>query len=101
LTCCARATEDELREQPEAFQCETCEFRIRKAELTLEDQTALDVYRQLSLRVVRDLALTPLVFDIAGLRLTHAEACRLLDRLDVIHQDTTWTSDEPQSDDRD
>ncbi len=51
-----------------------------------EHWRALELHRRLASRVVRDLKLAPLVFDIARLELTSREAQELLELLDVIHE---------------
>jgi hypothetical protein len=76
-----------LEEQPEAFDCETCEQRQQRALLSPHDELALDLYHALQLRVVQDLRLVPLVFDVLDVRCSGPKAVQLLDKLDVIHQD--------------
>ena len=39
--------------------------------------------------VVRDLGLTPLVFDVFNVHATPSDAIELLDLLEVVHQDST------------
>ena len=85
-TCCLRATPEELESDAEAFDCETCEFAARQASLNEHDRTAMRCYELLQTSVVRDLRLTPLVFDVLQLRCTQDEALLLLEKLDVIHQ---------------
>jgi len=102
VTCCLRATDEELEEDPEAFDCEACEFCEKQESLTAADDLALEIYDRLQTSVVRDLRLTPLVFDIAQLRLTQRDGLELLDRLDVIHRHrkTPEGVDVGQGDDR-
>lgn len=85
-TCCQFATDEELQEDPESYDCETCERRIERARLTLADETALSLHRRLSGRAVQDLHLTRLVFETARLRMSADEADLLLDRLELIHE---------------
>jgi hypothetical protein len=85
-TCCLRATDEELESDAEAFDCATCEYAARQASLNAHDHTALRCYSLLQSAVVRDLKLTPLVFDVLQLRCTQPEALLLLEKLDVIHQ---------------
>lgn len=84
-TCCLRATPEELESDADAFDCATCEYAARQACLTAHDLTAMRVYDLLQTAVVRDLRLTPLVFDVLQLRCTQPEALELLEKLDVIH----------------
>jgi hypothetical protein len=51
-----------------------------------DDHLALRAYGLLQTSVVRDLKLTPLVFDVLQIRCSRAEALSFVDRLDVIHQ---------------
>jgi hypothetical protein len=44
------------------------------------------VYGLLASRVVQELKLVPLVFDVLGLKKTRAEALALLELLQVIHE---------------
>ena len=80
------ATPEELEEDPEAFDCESCPRRIAEAKLSPHDHLALQCYGLLQTSVVRELKLTPLVFDAMQLRCTQFEALALLEKLDVIHQ---------------
>lgn len=50
-----------------------------------DDQTAIDLYEDLSRPVVKDLQLTPMVFDLARLRCTSEGARHLFERLALIH----------------
>jgi hypothetical protein len=63
-----------------------CPQRLWQERLTQTDRDALRIYRLLGMGVVRDLKLTPLVFEMLGLRTTRREAFRLLDDLELIHQ---------------
>jgi hypothetical protein len=85
LTCCQRATPEEVEQEPEAFTCETCAWRIWQARLGDEERQALTVYRWLSSRVVQDLKLVPLVFEALGLSMGRGDVQRLLERLELIH----------------
>ena len=85
-TCCLRASAEELESDPEAFDCEACEFAARQRDLVPSDHTALRCYELLQTSVVRDLGLTPLVFDVMQLRVSQTEALLLLEKLDVIHE---------------
>jgi hypothetical protein len=73
----------------EAFDCATCEVRERESAVTEHDHLALRVYGLLQTSAVRDLRLTPLVFDVLQLRLSMTDAVLLLEKLDVIHQHAT------------
>jgi hypothetical protein len=74
-----------LESDPEAFDCGSCELAQREASLNDHDRTALRCYDLLQTSVVKDLKLTPLVFDVMRLRCTPREAVLLLEKLDVIH----------------
>lgn len=50
------------------------------------------MYRWLTLSVVRELQLVPLVFDIANLEQTRDDARTLLEKLEVIHVDACAAS---------
>jgi len=95
VACCQRATDRELEEDPEQYDCSTCEVRLRYEALSEHDQQALQTYELLALGVVQDLRLTNLVFDVAGLRMTRADARSLLLKLDVIHRDAQQARDNP------
>lgn len=86
VTCCLRATPEEIQSDPSAYDCETCELRLQRARLTDHDHCALDCYHALQSAVVRDLRLTPVVFQILGLRMTRAEGRLLLGKLELVHQ---------------
>lgn len=73
-------------EDPELLDCENCELRCRQVELDPFSLEALNVYDLLSRRVVKDLRLTPLVFDSLHLKLTRAETSQLVLDLDAIHR---------------
>jgi hypothetical protein len=85
-TCCILATPEEIEADPEAFDCETCPRRIAESQLSPHDHLALRVYGLLQTSAVRDLGLTPLVFDVLQLRCSQFEGLALLEKLDVIHQ---------------
>jgi hypothetical protein len=87
LTCCERATDAELEEDPDAYDCETCELAQQRATLASADLDALQLYPLLALPVVQDLHLLPLVFDVVDVQVTRAEGRALLARLQVIHAD--------------
>lgn len=75
---------EEVRQ--EEFTCEDCEFRCRREALGVDDHEKLDAYDLLSLRVVKDLRLTPFVFDALGLTFrTSGEALEFLRDLEEIH----------------
>ena len=54
-TCCQRATDDEIRENPEVYDCSQCEIAGRLHGLWRENAEAWNVYRLLSGRSVREL----------------------------------------------
>lgn len=82
-----RARPEELEEEPEAFECETCEYRQRFEGLSLHDRVAFDLYDKLRYEVVQDLHLVPMVFDVFGLGMTRERAALLLEKLEAIHLD--------------
>ena len=86
MTCCQFATDEEIADDPDAYDCETCEHRLLREALSEDDQQALRLHARLGSRMVHDLRLVPLVFDVARLRLSPREAEELLDRLDLIHE---------------
>ena len=89
-TCCLRATDEEYEEEPEAFDCEGCDFRQHEARLTTHDRLAFRTYRLLQTSAVRDLKLTPLVLEALQLRDEPvAEVLLLLEKLDLIHAHAT------------
>ena len=47
----------------------------------------MDLYGALQRRVVQDLRLIPLVFDVLQVRVTATEGLALIEKLDVIHTD--------------
>lgn len=53
-SCCRFATEDEIRERPETFDCRSCPRLQRFCELWPENVTAWDCYQALGHRTVRD-----------------------------------------------
>lgn len=79
------ATEEEIAADPEAFDCEQCPRRQMEATLGEDDWQALDLWSWLQRRVVHDLKLVPMVFEMLGLRVTRAEAKALLEKLALIH----------------
>lgn len=82
--CCRTATEQERREHPERYNCETCEYRIKHQGLWLENAEALDLYRALGTRVLGGEGVAWLVDRwTAGWALDDVLA--LLERLDLIH----------------
>ena len=94
-TCCLRATDEELDTDDEAFDCGSCEYAAQQAALSDHDRMALRCYDLLRTAVVRDLKLTPLVFDVMQLRLSAGDALLLLEKLDVIHGHTATSADVP------
>jgi hypothetical protein len=91
------ATDEEIESDPEAYDCEGCEHRMLRECLSSDDEHALRLHHQLSMRAVQDLHLTPMVFDIARLRLSEDEAAQLLDRLDLIHEHLSPAPTDPES----
>jgi len=53
-TCCERATDEELREDPDAYDCATCELKRQADQLWVENAEAWDLYQRLCGRAVRD-----------------------------------------------
>lgn len=100
-TCCKRASAEDLATDPEAYDCDTCEWRALEDALGPLDRLALTAHGWLAHPVVRDLALTPLVFDVLQLRLTPDEATGLFERLMWIHDAWAPTSPVSQGGDRD
>jgi hypothetical protein len=86
LTCCQRATPEEVEDDPDAYNCSACPWRAWQERLGDDNREALLVYGLLASRVVRDLRLTDLVFEGLGLTKTRADVLALLDRLAVIHE---------------
>lgn len=74
-----------MASDPDAYDCRACEYRVKQETLTTLDQDCLELYRLLSNRAVKDLRLTPMVFDILGLKMTRAEGVEVLNKLGVIH----------------
>lgn len=68
------------------FNCETCDLRLRAEGLSSNAQCAMDAYRALAHAVVRDLHLTPLVFDIHRWQMTARDAKALLRGLEACHE---------------
>jgi hypothetical protein len=87
VTCCERATPEEIEETPEAFDCETCELRLKRLDLDDHDRVALELYGYLQLPVVQDLRLMPFVFDVLGLAMCRDDALLLLEKLEAIHRE--------------
>ena len=81
-----RATPEELAEDPEAFDCETCPLRAWQARLDDDDRLALQVFRRLMAPGVQEMGLVPVVFEAFGLTLTRPEAIGLLERLSLLYQ---------------
>lgn len=54
-----------------------------------DDRAALQLYQDLRRPVVRDLGLTPMVFDVARVRCSRTDARGLLDKLDLVHEELT------------
>ncbi len=87
MSCCLRASDEELEtEDADSWECESCPLRLLQEQLPPLAWEALSLYRRLASRCVRDLRLTPLVFDLSRLRLTQNEGGALLDLLDLIHR---------------
>lgn len=86
LTCCQRATPEEVAEEPDAYQCEACPRRLWQDRLGDVNREALALYDLLARRVVHDLHLVPVVFEAAGLHKSRVEVLDLLDRLAIIHE---------------
>lgn len=80
-----RATEEELEQEPDLYQCDTCLVRQARATLTEGNHRALELYGLLARRVVVDFRLERLAFELAGLELTRVEAKSLFDQLSLIH----------------
>ena len=76
---------DVVETDPEAFDCETCAYRLNRERLGEHDRQCMRLHEQLALPVVRDLNLSRLVFDIERVSMTRDEADSLLDKLQVIH----------------
>lgn len=53
-TCCQRATDEELKNNPEAYECLSCEFRLRTTGLWFDNAEAWDLYQRLRGRAVHD-----------------------------------------------
>lgn len=53
-SCCRSASEDEIRERPETFDCSRCQRLQRFFELWPENVVAWDCYQALAGRTVRD-----------------------------------------------
>lgn len=85
-TCCLLVSEEEQAEDPEAYQCEECEYLEKHASLTQDDRVALELHGRLANRMVQDLGLVPVVFEGVGLQMSRRRIRETLDRLDVIHR---------------
>lgn len=92
------ATPEELTEDPEAFDCESCPYRQVDDALSEADRLALHAYRLLARPVVRDLGLVPLVFDLLQWQGTTEDAVQFLTRLDRIHTELTQAARAAQAD---
>lgn len=77
--------DDPTEVDPDIYECESCEYRQRREQLTEFDLSVLDLHRKLTLRVVKELKLTELVFETARAQVTPEEAEILIDLLDEIH----------------
>jgi hypothetical protein len=73
-------------EEQEGFDCDECPVRANEESLTPFDRKCLRVHEHLNRRVVHDLALSELVLQIFGLKMTSDEAFEMLDSLAVIHE---------------
>jgi len=81
--CCRQATDDEIREQPELFDCTSCGV-ARLDQLWPENVEALRCYQTLCGRTVRVFELREWALEQFTADLSLRERASLLDRLDVI-----------------
>ncbi len=82
----------------EEFDCESCQLRQKRDAMGPSASEALRVHNLLARRVVKDLALTPLVFDGLGLTFSTAnrgEVLRFIELLDVVHEFASPLPDRP------
>jgi hypothetical protein len=77
---------DPSEEDDAEYNCETCPYRQCREDLSDHDHQVLALHRHLNLRVVHDLRLTDLVFELARLQMTSDEADLVLDKLALIHE---------------
>lgn len=86
LVCCLTADEELLEGDPDLFNCETCQVRQAREQLSTSNLGAFEVFDLLARRVVVDFQLSPLVFDAVRLRLTKENAVLLIEQLDLIYE---------------
>ena len=74
-----------LEQEAGLFNCETCEVRLMREQLSEANTRALNTFALLVRRVVLEFHLAPLVFDALRLRLTPEDAVLLVEQLDLIY----------------
>ena len=83
-TCCQRASEEDLRLNPEAYDCSTCGLMAQLEGLWPENAEAWQTYQLLCGRTVRDCQLEGWLLDRCTQAWSHERVLELLERLDVI-----------------
>ncbi len=83
-TCCQRASDQDIRENPEAFDCATCELMPLLDGLWPENTEAWHTYQLLCGRTVRDCQLEGWILERATTGWESERVIALMERLDVI-----------------
>jgi hypothetical protein len=76
---------EELAAEPERFDCETCEWRLKHAALWTENSDALELYQTLGRRIVSACSLHGVVLARWMADRTSDEVLTMVARLDLIH----------------
>lgn len=83
-TCCQRASDEEIRQDPDAYDCNTCELMPRLEGLWPENTEAWDVYQLLCGRTVRECQLEGWLLERCTADWEADRVIALLERLDII-----------------
>lgn len=85
VACCQRATPEEVADDPELYQCETCPLRIAQAQLFPENVTAWWLYTQVATRFLVDLHAGGLALERLTADQSSEEFSDLLERLTLLY----------------
>ena len=85
--CCKSVSEDELANDPEPYDCETCPVLAAEHALWPENARAWDTYRQLATRFVVDAGLGSDAFQALTADLDAPDRLDLLARLALIYDE--------------
>lgn len=85
MTCCEHVDDEDLRREPELYDCDTCLVRIAVEELAPENGEAWNMFHHLAQRFLVDTHLTAKAFEALTADWDAERILDLLERLGIIY----------------